>query len=782
MFGSFLKLDVRGTSHATAIRFALSGFPEGLRLDAAALASFMARRAPGRDAFSTARRERDEVAFLTGFREGVTTGETISGRIENTDVRAQDYGRERVVPRPGHADFGQWIREGRIPTGGGKNSGRLTAALCAVGGLCLQALKKEGVEVSSEIRRIGSSTEEGAMLAEIAEARQAGDSVGGVVRCTLLSPPPGLGGALFEGLESAFSAALFAIPGVRAVSFGEGLEAASSRGSAFNDAFVPSHGEVKTATNRHGGILGGRTSGMPIVFDVYLKPTPTIFKEQDSVDLETLAPARLAMKGRHDPCIVRRARPVVEAVAAFVLLDAILAERHEHSRICLTLTGKTLQEDVEQFTRERLFADLVELRADLLIQSEREKAFAFPQMLRRLSLPPRPVPVILTLRRTEDGGASRLGAAARKSFFEKTLSKGAFDYVDFEDDFRDNALEDLARRRGTRIVRSLHAFSGPPKNLSRKIRAMVRGTDDIAKVAFMPRALDDVARLFSMKGLESGRFILLAMGPLGVATRVLSSRLYAPWTYASTGGALQNLGHLSPRELVRDFRIRSVSRTATLFGVTGYPLEKTRSPELHNAAFACEDEDALMIPFPAKTAQEALRFMRMMKMKGLAVTIPHKRAIMPLLDGLDRSARRVGAVNTVVLSKGRLWGSNTDATGFSEAFTRFAGDVKGWSVALLGAGGAAQAVRVALEDLGAKVTVFHRTTPTARFDAFVNATPVDPIPDYDFSGRECVYDLRYVPAETPLMKRARAAGCRVENGFSMLVAQAVRQRRLWYNS
>ena len=781
MFGSCLKLDVRGTSHAKAIRFSLASFPAGLRLDAKDLAAFMARRAPGRDTLSTARRERDEVEFLAGFRDGVTTGETIVGRVKNTDVRAADYGANRTVPRPSHADFGQWVREGRIPTGGGKNSGRLTVALCAAGGLCRQALVKRGIEVSSTITRIGEETCPDRFEAAIDAARRDGDSVGGVVRCVISSPPVGLGGALFEGLESALSAALFAIPGVRAVSFGEGLDAARSRGSAFNDAFTIERGEVKTTTNRHGGILGGVTSGMPIVFDVFLKPTPTIFKEQESVDLATGQAARLAMKGRHDPCIVRRAQPVVEALAAFTLLDAILADEKAHSRICLTLTGKTLQEDIEQFQRERLFVDLVELRADLLTARERKKAFAFPDMLKSLSVPPRPVPVILTMRRVRDGGAATMSEQARATFFAETLAKGSFAYVDFEDDFRDAKLTSLARERGTRIVRSLHDFTGPVPNLTAKVRSMVKGTDEIAKVAFMPRTLDDVARLFSLTFPTANEVIVIAMGPKGLATRVLASRLNAPWTYASSGDALATLGHVSPQELVRDYRVRVVSRGATLFGVTGFPLAKTRSPELHNAAFAREDEDAVMIPFPSETAREALRFMEKMKMRGLAVTIPHKKAVMPLLDRCDALARRVGAVNTVTRDEnGRLVGSNTDVTGFAQAFTSFAGDVRGKKVALLGAGGAAQAVLVALRDLGAKVMVFHRTTPPAAFDILVNATPVDPIPDYVFSGRERVYDLRYVPEETPLMARARRAGCPVENGFSMLAAQATRQRQIWF--
>ena len=248
------------------------------------------------------------------------------------------------------------------------------------------------------------------------------------------------------------------------------------------------------------------------------------------------------------------------------------------------------------------------------------------------------------------------------------------------------------------------------------------------------------------------------------------------WTYASVG-SLGAIGHVTPHELVRDFRFRSVSRSASLYGVTGWPLEKTRSPELHNAAFANEDEDAVMVPFPAKTAKEAFAFMKAMGMRGMAVTIPHKFAIMPLLDKIDKFAQKVGAVNTVVCEKGKYVGYNTDVEGFAEALSSFAGTLSGKSAALLGDGGAAQAVKVALKTLGVKFKVFHRATPPQGYDILVNATPVDPIPDYKFTGRELVYDLRYVPEVTPLMARAAKAGCRVENGFSMLRAQARGQQR-----
>jgi len=783
---SILRLDVRGASHARKMTFTLENFPAGVRVDAKKLAAFMERRAPGRDKLSTARRETDEVVWRGGFAaDGTTTGETIVGEISSRDMRPADYGAERTVPRPGHADFGQWIEMGRIPTGGGKNSGRLTAPLCAAGALCLEYLARRGIFVQAQIAALGNVVcgKDEDYEKAILSARDAGDSVGGIVGCTVSGLPPALGGPLFDGLETDISAAVFAVPGVKGIMFGDVLGCefvATTPGSKYNDQFsVREDGLVGTNTNQQGGIMGGRTYGWPVCFTVAMRPTPTVFVEQDSVDLATMKPAKLSMKGRHDPCIVRRAVPVIEAVTAFAVMDALLAAEAERSGICLTLTGKTLEEDIEQYRSQRYFSDMVELRVDLLKKGERAKVAKFPAMLAKEAT--WRVPCLLTFRRKRDGGAFEGDEAERVKFFEKVLAaknakvaEGWFDYVDFEEGFGDEQLVALAHKAGANVVRSLHKFDGPVRNLKAKLRELAK-SGDVAKVAFMPRNLGDVAKVFA-EDLGDVPRVVCAMGAQGFATRALASRFGSLWTYASVG-SLGAIGHVTPHELVRDFRFRSVSRSAALYGVTGWPLEKTRSPELHNAAFANEDEDAVMVPFPAKTAKEAFAFMKAMGMRGMAVTIPHKFAIMPLLDKIDKFAQKVGAVNTVVCEKGKYVGYNTDVEGFAEALSSFAGTLSGKSAALLGDGGAAQAVKVALKTLGVKFKVFHRATPPQGYDILVNATPVDPIPDYKFTGRELVYDLRYVPEVTPLMARAAKAGCRVENGFSMLRAQARGQQR-----
>lgn len=774
-FGRLLRLTVEGTSHARAIRFSLSGLPAGMSVDAQILRTLMERRAPGRDRLSTARRETDEVVFTSGLVGGVTDGSPVCGSIVNADIRPQDYGLSRTIPRPGHADFPQWVETGVIPTGGGANSGRLTAAFCAAGGICLQWLENRGVHVSACVETVGGERGVRSQTRAIEAARAAGDSVGGTVSCTVSGLPPGIGGAMFDGLESVLSSMMFAIPGVKGVEFGMGFGCTTMRGSAFNDAFTVRDGKVITRTNRQGGVLGGRTSGMPIAFRVALRPTPTVFRKQNSVDLATMKPAKLAMKGRHDPCIVRRAVPVVEALAGFAIADALLADAAAHPRICLTLTGRTLEENLEQYASQRYFVDMVELRADLLTPTERRFVGSFPGRL------PKGLPAILTFRRRCDGGAFEGSEAERTAFFRRSLS--GFAYVDFEDDFRVPSLERLARRKGVRIVRSCHSFDGPVPGLPSAVRKMVGISGEIAKIAFCPRTMGDVARLFkSARSLNDVPHVICSMGARGFVSRVLAGRLGSLWTYASTG-ALSGLGHVTPEELVRTYRQRVVTGGARLYGVTGWPLKVTRSPEINNAAWANEDEDALMVPFPSESAREAMRFMKETGMDGLAVTIPHKREIMPLLDAVDPSARAVGAVNTVKRMGARYVGYNTDVSGFAKALSAFVAreglSLRKLRAAVLGNGGAAQAVKAALRGMKVRFTVFHRETPPSGYDLIVNATPVDPMPDYEFDGHELVYDLVYEPPVTPLLARALAKGCSVENGFSMLQAQACEQRRIW---
>ena len=539
-FGRRLRLSVEGESHSKEISFSLEGFPAGVRIDREALAALMERRAPGRNALSTARRESDEVEFLSGIGgDGITDGGTIAGRIANRDTRPSDYSSTRTVPRPGHADFGQWVEYGFIPTGGGSNSGRMTAPLCAAGALCLQYLLGRGVRISAKVDSVGGRGD--GFEETILAAKADGDSVGGTIACTVEGFPAGIGGALFAGVEGALSAAMFAIPGVKGIEFGDGFASAARRGSENNDPFAVENGRVVTVGNRHGGILGGRTSGMPIVFRVAMKPTPTIFKPQDSVDLAAMAAAKCETKGRHDPCIALRAVPVVEAMCAFALADILVEHDETCPPICLTLTGRSVEECLAQYASQSPFVRLAEIRADILGDSA-----AAMELAEKL-----PVPCILTFRRRADGGSSDAGDDERAEFFRRVLDgRRRFAFVDFEDDFRRDDLCAAAESSGARVIRSVHLFDGPPADFRALCRKLRGSTREIPKVAFMPSGAADVERAFAeLGGWREMEHVVCAMGEAGLPSRVHPERTASMLTYASVAG-LGKIGHVTPRDLV----------------------------------------------------------------------------------------------------------------------------------------------------------------------------------------------------------------------------------------
>jgi chorismate synthase len=320
-YGENLKITIFGQSHASAVGVTIDGLPAGFRLDFEKLNIFMQRRAPGQGKHTTARQETDTPEFLSGLVDGVTCGAPLTAIIRNTDVRSEDYEQLKDIPRPSHADYTAYVKYGetRDVRGGGQFSGRLTAPLCVAGGICLQLLRQEGIQISAHIVQMG----------DIEEARQTGDSVGGIIECVAKCVPAGLGEPLFGGMENRLAAILFGIPAVKGIEFGNGFAAAGVRGSENNDAFIMDGDIVKTRTNNHGGILGGITSGMPVLFRVAFKPTPSIAIAQDSISLSRREGVKLSVTGRHDPCIVPRAVPCVEAAAAVAIYDALLADRRK---------------------------------------------------------------------------------------------------------------------------------------------------------------------------------------------------------------------------------------------------------------------------------------------------------------------------------------------------------------------------------------------------------------------------------------------------------------------
>jgi len=326
-YGNNIKLSIFGQSHGKAIGMTLDGIPAGLPVDMQALQSFLNRRAPGHQEYATARKEADQPEFLSGILDGFTCGAPIAAVIYNQNTRSGDYSNLKDCPRPGHADYAAQMKYKGYQdvAGGGHFSGRLTAPLCIAGGIVLQILAQKGVSVQARAERIGGETDPERQCAAILAAKAAGDSVGGVIAAEVRGLPVGVGDPMFGGLENRIAQVVFGIPAVKGIEFGDGFAASEQKGSENNDPYRMVDGKVKPVTNHAGGILGGLSTGEPITFRVAIKPTSSIAIEQDSVNLQTGENARLRVHGRHDPCIVPRAVPCVEAAAALAVYDAYLA-------------------------------------------------------------------------------------------------------------------------------------------------------------------------------------------------------------------------------------------------------------------------------------------------------------------------------------------------------------------------------------------------------------------------------------------------------------------------
>ena len=354
VYGEHLKLTIFGQSHGPAIGMTLDRIPAGLPIDMEKLQQFLKRRAPGQNAYSTPRKEKDIPEFLDGIANGKTCGSPITAVIYNQNQRSSDYNNLLDTPRPGHADYTAHVKYGGSEeiTGGGHFSGRLTAPLCIAGGMCMQWLEKLGIRIGAHIQSIGNVVDSPILLdwldpdlesicsdfpvvnpvagermqQRISVVKADGDSIGGIIECFATGIPAGIGGPMFGGMESRLSQILYGIPAVKGVSFGSGFGVGIMLGSENNDPYTYKNGSVVTTTNHCGGILGGITNGMPLVLQVAVKPTPSISKPQTTISYTQQTTVPLEIKGRHDPCIVPRAVPVVEAAVAVALYDAILGK------------------------------------------------------------------------------------------------------------------------------------------------------------------------------------------------------------------------------------------------------------------------------------------------------------------------------------------------------------------------------------------------------------------------------------------------------------------------
>lgn len=354
IWGNRIKIAVFGESHGKSIGVVLDGIPAGIKLDFDVISRYMQRRSPGKNDFSTGRAETDIPEIQSGILNGITTGTPICAIIENNSQHSSDYADIKNAPRPGHADYTAYVKYNGFTDmrGGGHFSGRLTAPIVFAGAVCMQVLKEQGVEIGAHISQIAGindepfspvnidlslinelKTEDFPCISEkvatemkdaIKTAKERGNSVGGVIECAVVGLKAGVGSPLFNSIESAISSLVFSVPAVKGIEFGAGFDIARMKGTESNDSFYIENGVIKTKTNNNGGILGGISNGMPIVFRTAIKPTASIFTEQETVNLETLENCKIKITGRHDPCIVPRAVPVIEAAAAIAILDLML--------------------------------------------------------------------------------------------------------------------------------------------------------------------------------------------------------------------------------------------------------------------------------------------------------------------------------------------------------------------------------------------------------------------------------------------------------------------------
>lgn len=348
--GRNVTIEVEGASHSESINVTVKGLPAGEKIDLDEVNAFLKRRQGGNAKYTTARKEKDEPVISSGISDGVLTGGELTAKFINANAKSSDYARMRTVPRPSHADYVAYVKYGNTldMSGGGFFSGRMTLPMCFAGAVCLQILKRRGIDVRAHILSVGSVSDEpfdavDAKAPELADhvlpvvSKRAGDemvslmesvsldkdSIGGCIECKVTGIPAGIGDPIYDSVESVISYGMFGIPAIKGIEFGEGFGVCSDRGSTSNDGFCIRDGKVTCVTNNSGGIQGGITNGMPVIFRVAVKPTPSIYKPQRSVDLEKMEECELTIEGRHDSCIVPRVVPCVEAMTALTLMDLL---------------------------------------------------------------------------------------------------------------------------------------------------------------------------------------------------------------------------------------------------------------------------------------------------------------------------------------------------------------------------------------------------------------------------------------------------------------------------
>ena len=459
--------------------------------------------------------------------------------------------------------------------------------------------------------------------------------------------------------------------------------------------------------------------------------------------------------------------------------------------ICLTLSKSTISECLESVKRNRAFIDICELRLDLLSPEEQKMAFSFPSQV--------DIPVILTLRRIQDGGKCNLTEKARRQLLSYTLEKGSFSYVDIEDDVKRNDVELLAREKGVKIIRSFHDFSGIPDDIFLRIKRL-REKGDVAKVAVTVKSISDMITLFRVsEELPDCEKIVIGMGDYGVPTRILYKRLGSLLTFTSEDSVAP--GHLPPEKLKLLYKADRIDEKTAIYGIIGNPVLHSSSPNIHNPGFEAIHYNAVYVPFLVDSVQAFFQLAERIRIRGFSVTIPYKNEVLRYLGNITREVMQIGACNTVVRVPNMWKGMNTDYYGFLAPID---GDIESGRVRnamVIGAGGAAKSIVKALRNKGVKVTILNRTIERAKdlalsnlcqYDSIDNASKYEnkmdlivqttsvglypdveknPIEGFKFSGREIVYDIIYKPQYTKLLLEAERSGCRIHFGREMLLEQ-----------
>ena len=488
--------------------------------------------------------------------------------------------------------------------------------------------------------------------------------------------------------------------------------------------------------------------------------------------------------------------------------------------VCMTLSCKTLEENVQLVQKYQKYIDLVELRVDYLNEDEQLYVRRFPSMIYQ--------PCILTIRRDIDGGKFTSGEFSRTNLFGRALAFANqdraknFAYVDFEDDYHIPSIQDAAMAFGVKIIRSYHNMQGPVFNIRQRCEDMRKTGYEIPKIVFKVNKLSDVSNMFKEAAeMTDYEHILCALGVEGMPSRILSAFTNSYLTYTSPEETLENtapIGHLDPITLNNLYNFRAINKETKIFGITGWPATRSKSPEIHNIGYKKIGLNAVYVPVRSPLITEAINFANQIGINGMSITIPHKESIIYYLKEQSPEVAQIGSCNSIVKKENGWVGYNTEVYGVKRALQEFLGPfrIKHKKVALLGAGSSAKAIAYVLKQMGARVCIFNRTVENARqlaekygfkysplepscaslLDEYSNliiqATSVgmekdnpsdddvmDPIPFYNFRGDELLFDIICKPAITHVMQRATLAGCRVENGYRMLEYQAYRQFKLF---